>query len=71
MKRQWMLAAFVIAGLSMFARAQENDPVLMTINGKDITKSEFEYIYHKNNRQQVDTNSIDEYLPLLSIISLK
>lgn len=66
-----MLAAFVIAGLSMFARAQENDPVLMTINGKDITKSEFEYIYHKNNRQQVDTNSIDEYLPLLSIISLK
>lgn len=71
MKRQWMLAAFVIAGLSMFARAQENDPVLMTINGKDITKSEFEYIYHKNNRQQVDTNSIDEYLPLFINYKLK
>ena len=71
MKRQWMLAAFVCAGLSMIAGAQESDPVLMTINGKEITKSEFEYIYHKNNRQQVDTNSIDEYLPLFINYKLK
>ena len=71
MKRESMLAAFVFAGLSMFAGAQDNDPVLMTINGKNITKSEFEYIYHKNNRQQVDTNSIDEYLPLFINYKLK
>ena len=38
MKRESMLAAFVFAGLSMFAGAQDNDPVLMIINGKNITK---------------------------------
>jgi len=26
----------------------------MTINGKDIKLSEFEYLYHKNSQQQVE-----------------
>jgi len=33
--------------------AQNNDPVLMTINNKKITKSEFERIFHKNNKDSV------------------
>ncbi len=28
--------------------AQQSDPVLMTINNKNVTRSEFEYIYNKN-----------------------
>ena len=28
----------------------QNDAVLMTINGVEIKKSEFEYIYNKNNK---------------------
>jgi hypothetical protein len=29
--------------------AKENEPILMTIGDKAITKSEFEYIWKKNN----------------------
>lgn len=71
MKNNWMLAAALFAGLPTCAFAQQTDPVLMTVNGKDITKSEFEYIYHKNNRQQVDTKSLEEYLPLFINYKLK
>ncbi len=72
MRKNWMLSTILLAGISLSAVAQEgNDPTLMTINGKDITKSEFEYIYHKNNRQQIDTKSLDEYLPLFVNYKLK
>ena len=33
--------------------AQQNDPVLMKINGKDVSRSEFEYNYNKNNGDEV------------------
>lgn len=38
------------------------DPVLMTINGKDIHLSEFEYLYKKNNQQQVEKETLDQYV---------
>lgn len=66
-----MLSALLFAGICVSVQAQDNDPVLMTVNGKNITKSEFEYIYHKNNRQQVDTKSLEEYLPLFINYKLK
>ncbi|MBR5844453.1 MAG: peptidylprolyl isomerase [Bacteroidaceae bacterium] len=68
MRKQWILSAFVMAAISTTAFAQE---VLMTINGKEITKSEFEYIYHKNNKQQVEIGGIDEYMPLFVNYKLK
>ena len=34
----------------------------MTINGKDIKLSEFEYLYHKNNQQQVEKETLDQYV---------
>ena len=46
MKRNLVLLLTCLFGLSAFA---QEDPVLMRINGKDITRSEFEYIYNKNN----------------------
>ncbi len=30
------------------------DPVIMTVNGVDVPKSEFEYLYHKNSQQQIN-----------------
>jgi len=30
----------------------------MTINGKDVKLSEFEYLYNKNNQQQVEKNRL-------------
>ena len=40
------------------------DPELMTINGKAVTLGEFEYLYHKNNSQQLAPQTIDEYLDM-------
>lgn len=70
MNKRCILSAFLMAAMSMNMMAQE-DAIIMTINGKDIKKSEFEYIYNKNNKQQVDIKSIDEYLPLFINYKLK
>lgn len=52
--------------------AQKNDPVALKINGNPITKSEFEYIYHKNNSAaETDKKSLDDYLNLFVNYKLK
>ncbi|PKP17801.1 MAG: hypothetical protein CVU05_14865, partial [Bacteroidetes bacterium HGW-Bacteroidetes-21] len=44
------LLVFVFSGLSAFSQGNEgNDPILMTIGDRKVTKSEFERIYRKNN----------------------
>lgn len=49
-----------------------HDEVLMTIDGNDITKEEFEYIYNKNNTNNViDKKSLEEYLELFKNFKLK
>ena len=58
--------------LSFSLSAQTVDPVLMTINGKSILKSEFEYIYNKNNtNNSLDKKSLDEYVDLFVNFKLK
>lgn len=59
MKLKFLTCA-VIATACMVALAK--DPVLMKINGKDIHLSEFEYLYNKNSQQQVQKESLDDYL---------
>lgn len=52
--------------------AQNNDPILMNIAGKDVTKSEFEYIWNKNNSNTTpDMKSLDEYVDLFINFKLK
>ena len=52
--------------------AQNADPVIMTIDGKDITRSEFEYSYNKNNADGVmDKKGIEDYVPLFVTFKLK
>lgn len=64
MKTGLLSLAFVL-GASMMAQAKgSNDPVLMTVGGKPVTLSEFEYLYHKNNAQQSSPQEIGEYLKL-------
>ena len=63
---------FTVLAWGAFAGAQEEDPVLMRIDGKDITRSEFEYIYNKNNANSgVDKKSLDEYVGLFVNFKLK
>lgn len=62
----------VLTVLSTSIWAQANDPVVMKINGKDIKKSEFEYIYNKNNNEEaIDKRSLDEYITLFKDFKLK
>lgn len=51
----------------------DNDPILMTINGKNVTKSEFEYSFHKNSNVEgaVEEKTLDEYLPMFINYKLK
>lgn len=52
--------------------AQKNDPILMNVGGKDVTKSEFEYIWNKNNSNATpDMKTLDEYVDLFVNFKLK
>ncbi len=52
--------------------SQTKDPVLMTINGNPVMKSEFEYIYNKNNsNNSLDKKTLDEYVDLFVNFKLK
>ena len=70
MKKICLLATLLVAGLS--AVAQTEDPVIMKINGKSITRSEFEYSFNKNNSDGVlDKKNVEEYVPLFVDFKLK
>ena len=52
--------------------AQKTDPVIMTVAGVDVPRSEFEYSYNKNNTDGViDKKSIEEYVDLFVNYKLK
>jgi len=64
------ICALLIWGIN--ATAQEKDPVLLTVEGQDITLSEFEAVYRKNNRDaQVNAQDVREYLDLYINFRLK
>lgn len=69
MKRNLVLLLTCLLGVSAFA---QEDPVLMQINGKDITRSEFEYIYNKNNSlNELESKTLPEYVDLFINFKLK
>ena len=64
------LLAFIALSAGLFA--QTTEPVLMTINGNPVLKSEFEYIYNKNNsNNSLDKKTLDEYVDLFVNFKLK
>lgn len=70
MKSKFILAALLLTATTTMA--QTNDPVIMTINGQDVTRSEFEYSYNKNNTEGViDKKSVKDYIPLFVDYKLK
>lgn len=65
-----LLAAMLLCG--GMAYAQQDDPVVMKINGMPILRSEFEYSYNKNNSDDViDKKTVDEYVDLFINYKLK
>ncbi|MDY4668078.1 MAG: peptidylprolyl isomerase [Prevotella sp.] len=64
------LVAMLLMGVAM-AHAQ-TDPVIMTIKGQPVSRSEFEYSYNKNNAEGViDKKTVDEYVDLFVNYKLK
>lgn len=66
------VVAFAVA-FSYVVIANAQDPVVMTINDKPVTKSEFEAVYKKNNGKEVNnaSKSVKEYVDLFSLFKSK
>ena len=67
-------ALLLIAGGSIIAAEPQADragQVLLTIDKRPVTLGEFEYLYHKNNSQQVAPQTIDQYLEMFINYKLK
>lgn len=72
MKRTLIAITLAVFSLGTFAQTTDN-PVLMTVNGKDVTRAEFEYAYNKNNNVEgaVEQKTIDEYVDMFVNYKLK
>lgn len=71
MKKFWTWGAAFLFALTMQAQ-QVSDPVLMEIDGKPVYRSEFEYIYNKNNAgKELSKKKLDEYVDLFVNFKLK
>lgn len=68
MKNQIVAGAGLMACVLAWAA---KDPVIMTVNGIDVPKSEFEYLYHKNSQQQLSAQPLDEYVEMFKLYKLK
>lgn len=70
-----MKKAFIpvaLLAMAVVAVAKNNaDPVLLTVDGKDVPLSEFMYLYNKNTDSRQSKMSIDEYLDLFITYKLK
>ena len=73
MMRQLTIALSLFAVItSQQTLAQTTDPVVMTVAGVPVSRSEFEYSYNKNNGEGViDKLSVDEYVTLFINYKLK
>ena len=70
--RKFLFGALV-AMTTLSAQAQTADPVVMTINGKQVTRGEFEYSFRKNGSVEgaVEKKTVKEYVPMFINYKLK
>ncbi len=57
-----LIVALLAGAAVMTSYAKPKDPVLMTVDGQPVTLSEFEYLYHKNADQQLEQETVEQYL---------
>ena len=70
----WMRVVVVLFTIhySLFTSSAQSNPIIMTINGVPVPRSEFEYSYNKNNGADViDKKTVDEYVDLFINYKLK
>ncbi len=68
MKKFTLILLLVFFSTLIFA---QNEDVLLTIGDKKVSKEEFSYIYKKNNSDNLNEQSLDEYLELFKNFKLK
>ncbi len=67
MKKTTLYHLSLLLMLPLSVGAQNEDPVVMTVAGKPVTKSEFVYSYNKNNGDDViDKKTVKEYAELFA-----
>ncbi len=73
-----LLSIVLLASANIITQAQskpEQDArtsqILLTIDNEPVTLGEFEYLYHKNNSQQLEPQTIDQYLEMFINYKLK
>ena len=75
MKKRFYLLVISLLVLNLVIVAQDaRQQVLLTIDNKKVTKTEFERIYKKNNEKDttfIDDKSLEEYLELFINFKLK
>ena len=74
MKRFLSCLAFVVCfHMVVFGQQSGENPVLMTVAGKPVTRAEFEYAYNKNNNIEgaVEHKTVEEYAEMFLNYKLK
>ena len=74
MKRFLSCLAFVVCfHMVVFGQQSDENPVLMTVAGKPVTRAEFEYAYNKNNNIEgaVEHKTVEEYAEMFLNYKLK
>ena len=68
-----ILACCAILSVGIFVKAQQaDDPIVMTVAGEPVTRSEFEYNFNKNNTDAVvDKKTVREYADLFAVYKMK
>jgi peptidyl-prolyl cis-trans isomerase SurA len=66
-----ILLTLAVAGTVAATFAAKKDPVVMRVAGRDIPRSEFEYLYHKNANQQLQPQTIEEYAEMFKLYKMK
>lgn len=72
--KKYLLPVAAIAVIAIAVSAKQkiaSDATLLTVNGKNIPVSEFEYLYNKNNNQQLERQTPEEYLDMFINYKLK
>lgn len=72
MKSNLIISTISIVFLFVFMSVSAQDEIVLTVAGEDVTKSDFESIFKKNNRDSAITKeSLDEYMELFINFKLK
>jgi peptidyl-prolyl cis-trans isomerase SurA len=70
MKKSSLIIVFFLFNLSVFSQSSEK--IVMKVGDENVSLSEFEFIFKKNNStKSISKESLDEYMELFSVFKLK